>query len=640
LSKKKNTATAEIKVEQPGGLKSFIWFISVLLITAMVYSGVSKLDFQMQWDDHEQVVLNSTIKKLSGENIQKMFSGYVIGMYQPLTSLSFAVDYQIGELNAGRYHSTNLLLHLLNTFLVGLLGLRLFKRNDAAAALAILFGLHPMQVETVCWISTRSTLLFTAFFLVGLLFYEHYLRLQNKSSYALAFLMMLLASLSKSMAVTFPLALLAIDYLYNRKNLIKLGLEKIPFFAMSIIFGIVAISYTDTSDIELDVVASPFERVIFAFYSIHFYLIKLLLPTGLSAAHYFPAQGQIPVWYYLAPLTLVIAALPGVFIKEIRRPYFFGLLFFAATIALVVLVPGRRTIVAERYAYLPYVGLIFSTITFAMHLLKVHTEKKVWNLKLIGVIALLAISSGSLTASRKQIWKDSGTLFSDVITKYPDNYHGYAARALHFLSLKKSEEAMLDFNRALELKDDFHEGHYNRGIIYSNYKNEHAKAIPHYSRAIELKPDNASYRVARATALSRIKKFDEAAADFNEAIRLEPANARAFENRGVLKADQGLWTEAIIDYTKSIELDAKNANTYVSRGAAYSFLEKHNEAIADYKMAVTLDPKNAQAYYNMGVSEFKLERFDQACSAWGRAASLGNTAADGLVKQYCSRNSG
>jgi protein O-mannosyl-transferase len=638
LSKKKNTTAPETKIEKSDGLKSLIWFIPVLLITAMVYSGVSNLDFQMQWDDHEQVVLNPTIKKLSGENLQKMFSGYVIGMYSPLTTLSYAIDYQIGELNAGRYHSTNLLLHLLNTLLVGLLGLRLFKRKDAAAALALIFALHPMQVETVCWISTRSNLLFTAFFLGGLLFYKQYLRTQNKSSYALAFLMMLLASLSKSMAVTFPLALLALDFLYNRKNLIKLGLEKIPFFALSIIFGIVAISYTDTSEIELDVVASPFERVIFAFYSIHFYLVKLIAPTGLSAAHYFPNQGQIPVWYYLAPLTLIIAALPGVLIKEIRRPYFFGLLFFAATIALVVLVPGRRTIVAERYAYLPYMGLIFSILTLLMHLLKVASENKTWSLKLIGAAILLAIPCATITAGHKSVWKNSGTLFTDVVEKYPDNYHGYAARALHLLSLKKSNEALLDFNRALELKDDFHEGHYNRGIIYSNYKNEHAKAIPHYTRAIELKPENASYWVARATALSRVKKFDEAAADFTEAIRLEPKNARAFENRGVLKADQGLWAEAIEDYSKSIELDAKNANTFVSRGAAYSFLEKHTEAISDYQKAVTLDSKNAQAYYNMGVSEFKLERFNQACSAWGRAASLGNAGAEEVVRQYCSRN--
>lgn len=638
MSKKKNTTSTEAIIEKPGTLKSLVWFIPVLLFTAMVYSGVSNFDFQMQWDDHEQVVLNSTIKKVSAQNLKEMFSGYVIGMYSPLTTLSYAIDYQIDELSAGRYHSTNLLLHLLNTLLVGLLGLRLFKRNDAAAALALLFALHPMQVETVCWISTRSNLLFSAFFLSGLLFYEQFLRLQHKSSYILAFMMMLLASLSKSMAVTFPLAMLAMDYLYNRKNLIKLGLEKIPFFVLSIIFGIVAISYTDTSEIELDVVASPIERIIFAFYSIHFYIIKLIAPVGLSAAHYFPTEGHIPVWYYLAPLTLVIAVLPGILIKEIRRPYFFGLLFFAATIALVVLVPGRRTIVAERYAYLPYVGLIFSLLTLIMHLLKVAAENKTWSLKLIVVSVLIAIPCASITAGHKTVWKNSGTLFSDVIEKYPDNYHGYAARALHLLSLKKSDEAMLDFNKALELKDDFHEGHYNRGIIYSNYRNEHAKAIPHYSKAIELKPENASYYVARATALSRIKKFEEASKDFSEAIRLEPTNARAYENRGVLKADQGLWTEAIEDYTKSIELDQKNANTFVSRGAAYSFLEKHTEAIADYQKSVTLDPKNAQAYYNMGVSEFKLERYNQACSAWGRAASLGNTGASELVKQYCSRN--
>src|SRR6056297_483317 len=138
MSKKKKAKTTN---RPPSGWKAWLWIAPVLLVTAMLYSGVGNFEFQMQWDDHEQVVNNETVKELSGDNLKKMFSGYVIGMYQPLTTLSFAFDHLIGGLDPARYHRTNLLLHLINVLLIWLLSRRLFKRIDAAAVLALLWAI-------------------------------------------------------------------------------------------------------------------------------------------------------------------------------------------------------------------------------------------------------------------------------------------------------------------------------------------------------------------------------------------------------------------------------------------------------------------------------------------------------------------
>lgn len=618
------------------GPVQYIWIAVVLFITILVFSGVGQLGFQMHWDDHEQVVNNSTIKELSAENLKTMFSGYVIGMYQPLTSLSYAIDYQLGGLDAGRYHNTNLLLHLLNVLLVWLLGRKLFGRTDAATVLALMFAIHPMQAETVYWISTRSNLLFTAFFIGGLLAYRKFQEKNSKTMYLLALLFMLLSCLSKSMAVTFPLALLALDYLYGKEKWINAFLQKVPFFILSLIFGIVALSYTDPAEIELDAVAGPLDRIIFIFYSMHFYILQAIIPLKLSAAHYFPSGDSLPLQYYLAPLTIIAIALPGIFIKSIRRPYFFGLAFFVVTIALVVLVPGRRTIVAERYVYLPYIGLLFALITLLLKALKDDQTSPAVNIKLIVIAGLLAIPAGAVTGSRKSVWINSNTLFTDVVQKYPENYHGYAVLGLYHLSENNATDALPQLQAAIDRKPDFHEGHYNLGIVYGNHLQQPEKALKKYGDAIDINSNEPKYFVARGTLLGRMKKFEAAEEDFEKAIKLNPENARAWENYGVIKADQGDFAAAIEHYTRSLALDDRNSNTYVSRGAAYSFLEQHEKAIDDYNRALKISPQNSQALFNLGVSQFKLSRLQQACVSWQRSKELGNVQASNAWMNYCN----
>lgn len=633
--KKKRAKDAPSKTVANKPYGRLLWLVPLVLFAAILYSGVGDLGFQMHWDDHEQVVNNSTIKSLSWDNLEKMFSDYVIGMYQPLTSMSYALDYQLAGLDAGRYHNTNLLLHVINVILVWILGLELFRREDLATVIALIFAIHPLQVETVCWISTRSNLLFTSFFMGGLIIYQNYLEKRKNLLLVGALGAMLLSCLSKSMAVTFPLALLCLDFLANRKDWTHLAIEKAPFFILSLIFGIVAISYTDASEIELDAQAGLLDRVFFVFYSLHFYLTKFLLPINLSAAHYFPVGDGLPLTYYLSPITLLVAALPGILIKSIRKDYFVGLLFFAVTIALVVIVPGRRTIVSERYLYLPMVGLLFALVTLLRHWLPLKNPQSQYNFKLLAMAVLVAIPLAAITASRKKVWQNSYTLFTDVVKKYPENYHSYAVRGLYLIGSNQAREALPQLQAAIERKPDFHEGHYNLGIVYGDHLQQPQKAIEKYTDAIRLKPSEPRYFIARGTLHGRTKQYEKAEADFAEALELNPESARAYENRGVVRTDQKLYDQAIADYTKSIELDANNANTYISRGAAYSFVEAHEKAIEDYQVALKINPQNAQAYYNLGVSQYKTGQTQQACNSWKRSADLGNTNANSTLRSYC-----
>lgn len=632
---KKKRKTNTIATPTTAGYKRWLWLAPVLVITALVYSGIGELGFQTHWDDQEQVINNATIRQISGQNLKRMFSDYVIGMYQPLTSLSYAIDYQISGSDPSWFHQTNLLLHLLNAALVWLLALRLFKREDLATIVALFFALHPMQVETVSWISTRSNLLFTSFFLGGLMFYTRYRDGGAKIAFAWALCLMLLSCLSKSMAVTFPLALVCLDYLAGRRDWKKIALEKAPFFALSIVFGLVALSYTEPTEIALDTEAGLLDRFFFVTYSFHFYITHLLLPTSLSAAHYFPVGEGLPMIYYLSPLTLLITVLPGVFFSTIRRPYFFGLAFFVFTIALVAVVPGRRTIVAERYVYLPAFGLFFSLITLGHHFIRTKVSDKGWNYPLLIMAGLLAIPAAAATAKRKSVWESSYTLFQDVGKKYPENYHSYAVRGLYLIQANQPEEALRFMEQAIERKPDYHEGHYNLGILYSDHLQQPNQAVKKYSDAIALKPKEPKYFIARGTVLGQLKKYSEAEADFAKALELDPQSARAFENRGVIRTDQKQYQDAIADYTKSIEHDPNNPNTYVSRGAAYSFTEDHTAAIADYKTALEMSPNNAQAYFNLGVSQFKTGDKAAACASWRKASNLGHPTAGGTVSAYC-----
>jgi len=225
--------------------RNIIIVIAILLVTYISFYPSIKNSFT-NWDDPGYVTENPKITHLKSDGIEHFFSfsDFTVGNYHPLTMLSLALDYNSAKLSPARYHKVNVLFHLLNTFLVFLFIYRLSgKKIIVATIVAILFGIHPMHVESVSWVAGRKDVLFTFFFVAGLITYLRYLN-KNKQKilfYFFTFILALLSLLCKPAAVTFPLVILLIDFYYKRKFDIKCLLEKIPFFIVSIIFGIISL---------------------------------------------------------------------------------------------------------------------------------------------------------------------------------------------------------------------------------------------------------------------------------------------------------------------------------------------------------------------------------------------------------------
>src|SRR5258706_5022627 len=291
-------STTQRKVNTPQK-KSSPWIAPfILLLTFLAYIPALRAGF-VNWDDGDYIVDNLIVKDFA--NLKSILSTPVQGNYHPLTMLSMAINYQISGLNAWSYHLFNLVFHLINCFLVYRLAMLLSYRNIIIAfTTAVLFGIHPMHVESVAWVSERKDVLYGLFFLAALISYTRYADTGSKKQYLFAIFLMMLSLLSKPAAVVFPAALFCIDILRKRKLTLTLIIEKIPFFIPALIMGI--LTYYGQSNTGATDMAAFFGigiRILIGFYGIMMYFFKMILPFNLSAFYPFPARNiSLPNEYY------------------------------------------------------------------------------------------------------------------------------------------------------------------------------------------------------------------------------------------------------------------------------------------------------------------------------------------------------
>ena len=364
MAKKKQTAKIHKNRSQIGQSwqqpKIMLLLLGILLLTFIVFWPSLQNGFT-NWDDTYYVTQNTLIKSLSFEHLKDIFTTSERSLYHPFTMLSFALNYQIAELNPFTYHFTNLLFHLINTFLVFyFIYLISEKQIGTALITAVLFGIHPMHVESVAWVSERKDVLFTCFFLAAASTYWHYISSGKSKTYVFALLLFLASLLSKATAVTLPLVLLLLDYYKGRKLNMQLIIEKIPFFILSIIFGLLTIKYQSQGAIgDLDDF-SALERIMFASYGFVMYALKFLLPFNLSAFYPYPATENMPILFKIAPLLAVIMLALAAFSLKKTKVIAFGLTFYAFTVFLTLqFISVGGAVMADRYTYVPYIGLSF-----------------------------------------------------------------------------------------------------------------------------------------------------------------------------------------------------------------------------------------------------------------------------------------
>lgn len=587
----------------------------ILLITLLVYLPALKAGFV--WDDVNYIQKNPQIHSINPEQI---FSGYVMGNYHPFTMLTLAIEYQLFGLNAAGYHIVNLLLHLLNVMLVFYAIFLLSNKTKVALIAAILFGIHPLHVESVAWASELKDLLYTFFFLGAYIFYLKYLKNRQRKFYFFALLLFLASLLSKAMAASLPVLLLLTDYFMGRKLNIKVWLEKIPFFLLAVIFGVVAVLAQQSSESiqDISIFTIP-QRIVFACYGFITYLEKLILPLHLSAFYPYPIKSgaDLPAQYYIYPVLLLGLAAFAIYSLRFSKKIIFGTGFFAVTVILVLqLLPVGDAVMADRYSYIPSIGIFY---------LAGEGFYWLWNknrkVPAIALLSVLIIFFSVTTWSRSGVWKNGITLWNDVISKYPNTAVAYNNRGGTFLNEKKYDEALNDFNKAIELRPNYSGALNNRGIILSD-KKRYEEALKDYNKAIELQNDYASAYNNRGLLLMELNRYPEALRDFNKAIELQPGFAEAYYNRGLLFQNEKKYDLALNDYNKAIELQPDYVEPKINRIGLLNNDKKPDEALAEYNKAIESNPDDPLLYYNRGILLMDLKRDTSALKDVNKAIEL------------------
>ncbi len=466
----------------------------LILLPALTFWPVLGHEF-LNWDDNKNITRNSQIKALTPQNLKAIFldSAKISNYYIPLTFVTFSLDHAVFGLNARAFHRTNLILHIANGLLVFWFFCLLTRRPSLAFFIAALFSVHPMQVEAVSWITERKGLLAAFFLLLSLL---SYLRFSVPSplpsppqmgargrwrSYAVSIGFFILSLLSKPTGLPLPFLLLLLDYYYGRRWTRRVFYEKIPFLALSMIFGFISLMGQEAGGAMGSREIMGLSNLLWAPYSILFYLGIFFVPVNLSA--FYPYPDNVP----LVSIFLALALTGAVISFRKKREFFFGAGFFLLAILPVIkIVPFGNHIAADRLMYVPSIGLFFLIGWLCQRLCS--APAKIARFKMPAFFLMAAGIVGIfvwLSRDRLPVWHDSGTLWEDVLKHHSKVALAHGNLGAFYGEKNRLDEAVVQLQKALALQPNYAKAHYNLAVAYLR-KNEMSLAMQHFERALAL----------------------------------------------------------------------------------------------------------------------------------------------------------
>lgn len=654
-------------------VRKYYYLAGIIIISAFLFSKITSNDFTT-WDDDEYITNSEIIQDLSAEGIKDIFTAYHVSNYHPFTILLYALQYRVFELSATGYHYVSLFLHIMNIILVFFLFIYLGFKEKIIIPIVLLFAIHPMHVESVAWASEQKDLLYSLFYIAAIISYLLWIKTNKKHKwYFISLVLFLFSLLSKSMAVTLPVLLLLIDWFLGRNKIKASLVEKLPFFALSILFGVMAIiSQSEANALDIVPDVTVIDRIFLVSYAIVFYLFKLFVPVKLSVMHYYPAKvgGFLPLYYYLMPLVIIALIYLIYKIKTGKRIFIFGTLFFLITISVVLqIIPVGGSVVSERYTYIPYLGLFLIVSYYYYSLLesknRLARKTKSWIYAIgIAYLCFLAVT----TYDRIYVWEDGITLFTDVKQKNPDNYHPYVVLGNAYFSKRNFPDAIKNFDKAIELnnekielymnrgfskiqagglkealddynhilriKPDHVSANTNRGIIHMRLGDKE-KALEDFNRALTLNPKDVVSLIQRSQLYFDMNNINEAFRDLDKAISIKPRSAAAYSKRGFFYAQTGNYEEALKDLAKAVKINPGNSDIYLNLANTKLLMGNPEGALKDLNKVIEINPNNGSAYGNRGVVKMRLGMRKEACKDFNKALNLGYPKAIEYLKQYC-----
>lgn len=624
-------AVKQVEAGKPGWNSLAVYALMLVALVAIAFAGAVSNQF-LRWDDHLYVTENQFILAPTFAHFWDLSRQVVAANYHPLTMWSMWLNARLFGLGPQSFIVVNIALHALNVALVLYwVWLLSGKKRMVALGTALLFALHPMRVESVAWISERKDVLYMCFLLAGCIAYWFYVDNGNRRNLWLALGLMLLSCLSKAVAVVFPILCLLMDYWAQRKWSVKLLLEKIPMFGLSLLIGLLAIAAQSGQDFggflqvtykqgtALSVRYSFFQNLCFAGYSLLMYAVKTVWPFGLSPIYPYPPEGREsnPVYWLGFLFGLALLGLTALAVWKKWRSAAFFMLFFWATIILVLRFYSiGAVLMADRYLYLPSVA-IFGGVVYGF---SKYADKSKTSLNLlIGVLGVLTLFWTVRTRAQVKVWANDETLWGAVLESFPENDQARDALGNYLGRKGRIEEAIAQFEKAIGDGCKMPDAFGGLASAYS-YKAQSAGANPVlqnqyrqkaqqlYDQAFVLDPENGGRYYDRA--LSRYEYNPEAALlDLEQATKYEPKKKAAHDLlRGLTLINLKRNPEAIAALGLSIQAMealpplARAPNhaqqlylAYLNRGIARFNAGDQSGGISDVKRAITFAPGDPEA---------------------------------------------
>jgi protein O-mannosyl-transferase len=548
-------------------VKRETWISALLaLLIGAVYWRVSQNEFIM-YDDPDYVLGNPIVKRgLTTDGIRWAFANVHTEhtYWHPITWLSHMLDVQLFALIPGAHHLINVLFHAANAILLFLLLKQLTGAVWRSAIVAAFFALHPLQLDTVAWVSERKNLLSALFWILTTISYVRYARSGKWSSYGITILLFALGLMCKPVLVTLPFTLILLDFWplgrtdLGAKDRPARGLpisrvivEKIPLFVLSGISswltiaahqGLQMIQEADRLSLSL--------RIQNAFVSYARYLGKIFWPSDLAIAY--PHPGVWPTEQVVGSVLLVLVVTAAVLLKLKLKPYLaIGWCWFLGTLVPVSgLVQVGTQSMADRFAYVPVIGVFIMAVWGYADWARTLRNREA-ALKLAGGLAILGCIT--LTSFQLTHWKNSETVFSHAAKVTKDNYVAHYNLSVILSTRGRMDEALLHAAEALRINPQGHRPLFVIGQAHE-WQNDVPAAISNYQRCVDAEPDWHAARKALANALSKQGAFDAANAHFLKLIEVTPGDADVYVGLAQISVKRREAEAAIKHYRRALEL--------------------------------------------------------------------------------------
>ena len=605
-------------------------YLALALTTLAVFWPVHSFGF-LNYDDLGHVTENRHVAGgLSLDGIIWAFTTNYFGNWHPLLWLSYMLDCQLHGLEPGWYHLTNLFIHIFSTLLLFAALKRMTAATWRSAFVAAAFALHPLHVEPVAWIATRNHILSSLFWMLTMFAYARYVEKPATGKYLLTLLFFAFGLMSKPMVVTLPFILLLLDYWplarFERKTLRFLVCEKIPFFILSVILSVVTffVSRSFGAMVAVDVI-SPAIRIANAFISYAKYIWKMFWPAGLAVHYPHPGQSLSMYQAVAAAVSLLAVSILVIRVAKGRGYLLSGWLWYLVTLVPVIgLVQAGAQAMADRYTYIPSIGIFIIVAWGLSELLEKWRYRKV----ILGISAFIILLTWSVCARyQMRFWPDSMSLFEHAIevTKHNDVAQFGLAKA--FREQGKLDQAIEHYTESLRISPNYPHVHVDLGIaLFEAGKAD--QAVEHFNQALRLKPDFADAHTNLGYALIRQGRFNEAAVHLRKAIVLDPYAAKAHYHLALLLAREDKIDETITHLRQAV---AARPNWLLAMNdLAWILAINHQAELRDPREAIQLaerackltDYKRPDLLNTLAAAYASADRFSEAVAAAEKALQL------------------